>query len=178
LSYYENAINIAVKISDYNEAIELIDNSYGVLDRIGTQEQITKYLLTVCLIHLSRDDWVSAQNYLEKMKNKYEVAADSRGFGRVDDLLKAYDEKEDQTFKDLIKNYLSYAVDNEVLKLANKIVKSDEWIKQVQMNNATSTSSNSYSNSYQPPTNNYQQSNTTTTTSDSKQEEDDEEDLL
>lgn len=138
-------------------------------------------MLTVCLIHLSRDDWVSAQNYLEKMKNKYEVAADSRGFGRVDDLLKAYDEKEDQTFKDLIKNYLSYAVDNEVLKIANKIVKSDEWIKQVQVQNAApSASSNSYSNSYQTPANNYQSAPTTTnnTTSDSKQDEDDEEDLL
>jgi hypothetical protein len=114
------------------------------------------------------------------MKNKYEVAADSRGFGRVDDLLKAYDEKEDETFKDLIKNYLSYAVDNEVLKMANKIVKSDEWIKQVQMHTATSTNSNSYSNSYQAPTNNYQSatSTATTTTSDSKQDEDDEEDLL
>lgn len=30
----------------------------------------------------------------------------------------------------MIKNFLSYAVDNEALKLANKIVKSDEWIRE------------------------------------------------
>jgi cell shape-determining protein MreC len=53
-------------------------------------------------------------------------------FGKVDDLIEAFDEKDDQAFKDLIKNYLSYAVDNEVLKLANKIVKSEEWLKETQ----------------------------------------------
>ena len=31
--------------------------------------------------------------------------------------------------KGIIKNYLSYAVDNEALKIANKIIKSSEWIK-------------------------------------------------
>lgn len=147
LSYYENAINIAIRTKEYNEAIELINNSFGVIDRVGSNEQITKYILTACLIHLSRDDWVSAQNYLEGMKNKYEVASDSRGFGRVDDLIKAYDEKDDEMFKTLIKNYLSYAVDNEVLKIANQIVKSDEWIRSVQANSgsvAVKTSSNSY----------------------------------
>ena len=48
---------------------------------------------------------------------------------KIDDLLESYDEKDDDKFKELIKNYLSYAVDNEVLKLANNIVKSDEWLK-------------------------------------------------
>ena len=42
------------------------------------------------------------------------MASDSRGFGRVDDLLEAYDQKDDDKFKDLIKKYLTYAVDNEV----------------------------------------------------------------
>ena len=70
VSLYENAITIAIRINKYNEAIELINDSFKVLDQIGTQEQITKYILTVCLMHLTRDDWVSAKNYLEGMKNK------------------------------------------------------------------------------------------------------------
>lgn len=40
--------------------------------------------------------------------------------------------------KTIIKNYLSYAVDNELLKMINNIIKSDEWIreaKQVQEQN-------------------------------------------
>ena len=49
--------------------------------------------------------------------------------GRIDELLTAYDEKEDAKFKELIKNYLSYAVDNEILKLAQNIVKSPEWLE-------------------------------------------------
>ena len=36
----------------------------------------------------------------------------------------------------LTQNYLSYAVDNEALKIANKIVKSEEWIKQTSTENA------------------------------------------
>ena len=63
-------MTIAIRINKYNEAIELINDSFKVLDQIGTQEQITKYILTVCLMHLTRDDWVSAKNYLEGMKNK------------------------------------------------------------------------------------------------------------
>lgn len=39
--------------------------------------------------------------------------------------------------------YLSYAVDNECLKLANKIVRSEEWIKQCEAMNATSPATNS-----------------------------------
>ena len=73
ITLYENAILIAVRINDYNQAIEFINESFAVLDLIGTNEQITKYILSVCLIHLSRDDWVSAKNYLEGMKNKLVV---------------------------------------------------------------------------------------------------------
>ncbi len=70
VTLYENSIIIAIRINHYDEAIELINESFKVLDVVGTQEQITKYLLSVCLIHLSRDDWVSAKNYLDRMKNK------------------------------------------------------------------------------------------------------------
>lgn len=38
----------------------------------------------------------------------------SDGPTRMDDLLQAYDEKDDPKFKELIKNYLSHAIDNEV----------------------------------------------------------------
>ena len=70
VSLYENSITIAIRINHYDEAIELINESFKVLDIVGTQEQITKYLLSVCLMYLSRDDWVSAKNYLDRMKNK------------------------------------------------------------------------------------------------------------
>jgi hypothetical protein len=36
------------------------------------------------------------------------------GPSRIDDLLQAYEEKDDAKFKELTKNFLSYAVDNEV----------------------------------------------------------------
>jgi len=91
---------------------------------VGTVEQITKYILTLVLIHLSRDDWVGAKREFESAKNKY----DGR-FGRVEELITSYDEKDDEKMKSLIKNYLVYAVDNEALKLATQIVKSEEWIK-------------------------------------------------
>ena len=59
-------------------------------------------------------------DYIFLLKNfliiifRHELSSDSRGFGRVDDLLDAYEQKDDDKFKDLIKNYLTYAVDNEV----------------------------------------------------------------
>ena len=46
---------------------------------------------------------------------RYELSSDSRGFGRVDDLLDAYEQNDDAKFKDLIKNYLTFAVDNGML---------------------------------------------------------------
>jgi hypothetical protein len=48
---------------------------------------------------------------------------------RIEDLLTAFDEKDEDKFKEIIKLYLSYAVDNEVLKMANAILKSEDWIK-------------------------------------------------
>lgn len=70
-------------------------------------------------------------------------------FTRVNELVECYDQKDDEKFKALIKNYLSYAVDNEALKLANRIVKSDEWIKECeaavqdsQVRNPTNNSNN------------------------------------
>jgi hypothetical protein len=41
-----------------------------ILQEIGTEEQIKKYVLSTVIIHLSKDDWVSAKNYLENMKVK------------------------------------------------------------------------------------------------------------
>lgn len=37
-----------------------------------------------------------------------------RDKGRLDDLVEAYDEKDDPKMKDLIKNFLPHSVDNEV----------------------------------------------------------------
>lgn len=125
---YENAVNLALKIENYTQAIELIDNSFELLEKVGTSEQIIRYILTICLIHLSKDDWVSAKNHLDKMKQRFSLSC------RADELLEIYEEKEDEKFKDLIKNYLSYAVDNEALKIANKIVKSKEWISSIEEN--------------------------------------------
>lgn len=68
---------------------------------------------------------MGAKRAFETAQNKYQGR-----FGRVEELINSYDEKDDEKIKNLIKNYLSYAVDNEALKLANKIVKSEEWIKQ------------------------------------------------
>lgn len=125
VKFYESAIGLTVKLNKPNDAIELITQSFDVLDKVGSGEQIVKYILSAVIILLNRDDWVAAKNYAEKLKPRY----DGAGFTNIDKLLEAYDEKDDETFKHLIKNYLSYAVDNEILKLANKIVKSEEWIK-------------------------------------------------
>lgn len=122
---YEQAIGIAMKLENYPEAIELIEGDLKVLDEVGTVEQITKYVLTLVLIHLNKDDWVSAKKCLEGAQAKYQGT-----FTRVSELVECYDQKDDEKFKALIKNYLSYAVDNEALKLANKIVRSEEWIKE------------------------------------------------
>jgi tetratricopeptide (TPR) repeat protein len=148
VSLYENSLMIAMRLEQHQEAIELINESLPVLDEVGTQEQITKYILTACIMHLNREDWVAAKNFLDTMKKKYDVGAESRGFGRVDDLLEAYEQYDDEKFKGLIKNYLSYAVDNEALKIANKIVKSDDWLKHAE-ESKTSTKQPSYNQNAQ-----------------------------
>ena len=56
----------------YPEAIELINNNLKVLNSIGTVEQITKYILTQIIIHLGKDDWVSAKNCLDSAQKKLE----------------------------------------------------------------------------------------------------------
>lgn len=70
VSYYENMISLALRSNQYNEAITIINDAYSVLDRVGSSEQYIKYMLTVILIYLSRDDWVSAKAYLDNMQQK------------------------------------------------------------------------------------------------------------
>lgn len=128
--FYEQSVALAVKLNQLNEALELITQLMEILQEIGTEEQIKKYVLSTVIIHLSKDDWVSAKNYLENMKVKFD--ASRGGFNRIDDLLNAFDEKDDDRMKTIIKNYLTYAVDNEFLKMVNKIIKSEEWIREAQ----------------------------------------------
>ena len=101
-----------------------------ILAELGTEEQIKKYVLSVVIIQMSKDDWVSAKSYLDKMKLKFD--ADRGGFSRIDDFLQAFDEKDDDKMKNIIKTYLVFAVDNELLKMVNNIVKSEEWIRETQ----------------------------------------------
>lgn len=70
IAFYEQAIGLAIKIDNLNEALELINQLMDLLQEVGTEEQIRKYVLSVCIIYLAKDDWVSAKNYLEKMQIK------------------------------------------------------------------------------------------------------------
>lgn len=63
VTYYESAAALAIRMNDLKGAIELFNESLDVLDRVGSPEQITKSVLSVILIHLSRDDWVMAMNH-------------------------------------------------------------------------------------------------------------------
>ena len=65
--------------------------------------------------------------------------------------------------KTIIKNYLTYAVDNELLKMVNKIIKSEEWIREaqaVQEQNKKTHVSN-MTDSYHTKPKNYADSNVT-----------------
>ncbi len=67
---YENSISISAKLGKYNETIEIINEFFKLLEKMGSNEQIVKYILSVVLIYLSRDDWVSAKSYLENTRAK------------------------------------------------------------------------------------------------------------
>ena len=71
--FYESCIGLAIRIKDYNEALQLVNNIFPLLDRNGTVEQISEYILTVILIHLTKDDWVTANKYWNDMKSKYRL---------------------------------------------------------------------------------------------------------
>lgn len=130
IAFYEQSVALAVRLNELEETIALINKLMDILEEIGTEEQIKKYVLSICIIYLSKDDWVSAKNYLENIKKRFDSAP--RGFSRIDELLDAYDEKDDDKMKNIIKTYISYAVDNELLKMMNTIIKSDNWIRETQ----------------------------------------------
>ena len=69
---YENCVSISAKLGQYNETIEIINEFFKLLEKMGSNEQIVKYILSVVLIYLSRDDWVSAKSYLDNMRIKLE----------------------------------------------------------------------------------------------------------
>jgi hypothetical protein len=69
---YENCVSISAKLGQYNETIEIINEFFKLLEKMGSNEQIVKYILSVVLIYLSRDDWVSAKSYLDNMRIKQE----------------------------------------------------------------------------------------------------------
>ena len=86
-------------------------------------------------------------------------------------MIQAFDEKDDDRMKAIIKNYLTYAVDNEFLKMINKIIKSDEWTRearQVQEQNNKTHISN-MTDSYHTKPKNLPDSGETVTTSNQSQ---------
>lgn len=89
---------------------------------------MTKHLLSLVIIYLSKDDWVSASNEVNRLRDRYGLN-ETQAFSQVDEIIAAYDEKDEDTFNLKLKNYLSYAVDNEILKLAYTIPKNGEWYK-------------------------------------------------
>lgn len=70
VSFYENMVSLSLRINQYNETIEIINDAFKVLDKVGSSEQYIKYILTVILIYLLRDDWVSAKSYLENVRTR------------------------------------------------------------------------------------------------------------
>jgi len=120
---YEHCISLALRLKNYNEAIEFIKKEMEVLDLIsGGSEQFNKYLVSLVIVHLFKEDWVSATNTV----NQY-VNPESAGKSFVEKLINAYDEKDNDFFKDACKGYLSYGVDNEILKMVIEIPKQQNW---------------------------------------------------
>lgn len=70
VAYYENMVMLALRSNQHNEAISVINDSFKVLDRVGSSEQYNRYILTAMIIYLARDDWVGAKNFLETMRQK------------------------------------------------------------------------------------------------------------
>ena len=70
MTFYDSACALAIRIKDYNDALELLNKLLEILERVGSQEQIIKCVLSVIIIHFSRDDWVCAKFYWDQMKSK------------------------------------------------------------------------------------------------------------
>jgi hypothetical protein len=70
MNFFDSAITLAIRIKDYNDALDLLNKSVEVLGRVGSAEQLVKVILSSIVIHLTRDDWVFAKSYWEDMKNK------------------------------------------------------------------------------------------------------------
>jgi hypothetical protein len=70
IAFYEQSVALAVRLNELEETIALINKLMDILEEIGTEEQIKKYVLSICIIYLSKDDWVSAKNYLESIKKR------------------------------------------------------------------------------------------------------------
>jgi hypothetical protein len=70
IAFYEQSVALAVRLNELEETIALINKLMDILEEIGTEEQIKKYILSICIIYLSKDDWVSAKNYLESIKKR------------------------------------------------------------------------------------------------------------
>ena len=48
---------------------------------------------------------------------------------RIEDIIDAFDEKDEEAYQTLLKTFLSYTLDNEVLKLAQTLTSVGEWTK-------------------------------------------------
>jgi hypothetical protein len=116
-----------------------IDN----LVRINSFESITKHLASIVIIHLTNDDWVNAVKEVKTMKEKFVFVIFLNNFqiksnyfyrynyqsDRIDELVDAFDEKDEDAYQGLLKTFLSYTLDNEVLKLAQSLTSIGEWNK-------------------------------------------------
>lgn len=57
--------------SRYNEAMDLMHGCIEALYKIQSYDAISKHVVSIVVIHLSNDDWVSATKEMKTMREKY-----------------------------------------------------------------------------------------------------------
>ncbi|KAK7115475.1 gamma-soluble NSF attachment protein-like [Littorina saxatilis] len=111
------AARLLVKENRFDEAIECLKKEIGYYAEVEGYAQIRKLVMGIILIHLHQEDFVAADQFFRSALSFPEFGYSEEG-GVLQDLLKAYDDGDDDAVRTTLSLPLFKYMDNSFSKLA------------------------------------------------------------
>ncbi|KAK2190916.1 hypothetical protein NP493_65g07041 [Ridgeia piscesae] len=114
------AARIYIRLKRFDEAAEHLKKEIDHLSTVNHQGQLNKLMMALVLIHLHQDDFVAADQAF-KAAFSYDRFVESEEASAIEQLLKAYEEGDQEAADGIVKSPLFRYMENDFTKLARDL---------------------------------------------------------
>jgi len=137
---FKTAISLFLKNEKYVDCVELMKNQLRVLTKLNQPHDLHKSYLSIIVIYLYCDDFVAANNhYNQYCEENPQFMQSSEGMA-AGELLDACEKRNPDALKAVTNKQLFNFLDNQVTKIARKIVISDALVPEHPMGTSSAPS--------------------------------------